>query len=103
MASIRALDVMGAKWANVTPARAAEYTAGVQSPRASWAREAAAAQPAWEAGGQASLAAKAVRQGSSQGRGPGLVARRRGKGCGALRTRGAGGASGLRQGLHPVS
>ena len=63
MAAIRAVDVIGAKWATVTPARAAEYTAGVQSPRASWAREAAAAQPAWEAGVQASIASKSFSKG----------------------------------------
>jgi hypothetical protein len=63
MAAIRAVDVIGAKWANVTPARAAEYTAGVQSPRASWSREAQAAQGSWEAGVQASIAAKSFSKG----------------------------------------
>jgi hypothetical protein len=63
MASIRAIDVIGAKWASVTPARASEYALGVQSPRASWSREAQAAQPAWEAGVQASIATKSFSKG----------------------------------------
>jgi len=40
MAAIRAVDVIGSKWATVTPQRVGEYTAGVQSPRASWSKEA---------------------------------------------------------------
>jgi len=63
MAAIRAVDVIGAKWATVTPQRATEYVSGVQSPRASWSREAQAAQPAWEAGVQASIASKSFSKG----------------------------------------
>jgi hypothetical protein len=63
MAAIRAVDVIGAKWATVTPQRASEYTAGVQSPRASWSKEAQAAQPSWEAGVQASIATKSFSKG----------------------------------------
>ena len=63
MAAIRAVDVIGAKWAEVTPQRASQYTAGVQSPRASWSREAQAAQPSWEAGVTASIATKSFSKG----------------------------------------
>ncbi len=63
MAAIRAVDVIGAKWAEVTPQRASQYTAGVLSPRTSWAREAQAAQASWEAGVQASIASKSFSKG----------------------------------------
>lgn len=63
MAAIRPVDVIGLKWANVTPLRVAEYKDGVSSPRASWAKETQAAQPSWEAGVQASIAAKSFSKG----------------------------------------
>ena len=55
MAAIRAVDVIGRKWAEVTPQRAGEYTTGVQNPRASWMREAVAAAAAWAAGVQSAI------------------------------------------------
>jgi len=63
MAAIRAVDVIARKWAQVTPQRASEYAEGVRSPRSSWSREAAAAQASWEAGVQASIAAKTFSKG----------------------------------------
>lgn len=56
MAEIAGVDVIGAKWARVTPTRTADYEAGVRSPRKDWARTTLAATDAYKAGVQESLA-----------------------------------------------
>lgn len=58
MADIRPVDQIAAKWATVTPQRAADYEFGVQNPRADWQRNTAAAAEAWQTGVQAAIAAK---------------------------------------------
>ena len=63
MAFIRPIDVIGKKWATVTPARAAEYEDGVKNPRADWARETAAAEPSYVAGIQSSISLKSFVKG----------------------------------------
>ena len=50
MTAIRSLDFIAKKWKDVTPGRAAQYKAGVLSPRRSWAASAAAADEARKAG-----------------------------------------------------
>ena len=50
MTAIRSLDFIAKKWKEVTPGRAAQYKAGVLSPRRSWATSAAAADDARKAG-----------------------------------------------------
>jgi hypothetical protein len=63
MADIRPVDVIAAKWANVTPQRSADYEAGVSNPRKDWARQAGNAQDAWAAGVQAAVANKSFGKG----------------------------------------
>lgn len=50
MASIRDIQSIAAKWAEVTPQRAPQYEAGVRDPKADWATNATAANAAWKAG-----------------------------------------------------
>lgn len=50
MAEIAAVDVIGAKWARVTPTRTADYEEGVRNPRKDWSRSTLAATDAWKAG-----------------------------------------------------
>lgn len=57
MAAIPTTDVIAAKWAEVTPQRAAQYTAGVSNPLKDWKSETAAANGAWKAGIAAAVAA----------------------------------------------
>jgi hypothetical protein len=45
------------KWAEVTPGRAAQYSFGVQNPKADWKVNTVAAKPAWEAGIQQAISA----------------------------------------------
>lgn len=57
MAAIRSVDLIAAKWATVTPGRAAQYADGVKNPKADWKINTAAAKPAWESGIQQAIAA----------------------------------------------
>jgi len=63
MAFIRSVDLISDKWATVTPLRAADYAAGVASPRRPWAQATKAAEGAYEAGVQKSIAMKAFGKG----------------------------------------
>jgi len=63
MAAIRPIDVIAKKWAEVTPQRTPSYEEGVRSPRASWQREALAAEPSYVAGVQAAIVAKSYGKG----------------------------------------
>jgi hypothetical protein len=49
MVSIKSLDSITAKWAQVTPERAAYYEAGIKAPAKDWAAGAVAGQGAYEA------------------------------------------------------
>lgn len=57
MADIKSLDKVSTKWSEVTPGRAGEYQAGVQSPRRSWAQSTSDAAENYNAGVQASISA----------------------------------------------
>lgn len=59
MVAIKSVSDIAAKWARVTPGRSADYEAGVRSPRASWSSNAAAAEPAFQAGVQGAIQRKA--------------------------------------------
>ena len=59
MVAIKSVSDIAAKWARVTPGRSADYEAGVRAPRASWATQAAAAEPAFQAGVAAAASRKA--------------------------------------------
>lgn len=48
MAAIRSLISVAEKWGRVTPQRAPEYQAGVENPKADWAKEAIAAKETWK-------------------------------------------------------
>ena len=48
MAAIRSLTSISEKWGRVTPQRAPEYQAGVESPKKDWAKEALAAKETWK-------------------------------------------------------
>ncbi len=50
MAAIASAAAIAAKWARVTPTRAADYQAGIESPRRDWQKNTAAAKGAYEAG-----------------------------------------------------
>jgi len=50
MAAIKPFARIVAKWAEQTPARAAEYEEGIRSPVRDWQANATAAAEAWEAG-----------------------------------------------------
>jgi len=63
MAQIKTVDVIGAKWATVTPQRTGEYESGVKSPRRNWQQETVAAKGAYVAGVQASIASDAFTKG----------------------------------------
>ncbi len=56
MAAIRPLDMIGKKWAEVTPQRAAQYEKGVMNPTKDYARGATEANAAWKAGTTAAIA-----------------------------------------------
>ncbi len=66
MADIRPVDVIAAKWASVTPQRAADYESGVQQPRKDWARQTGAAADAWAAGVQQAIQQKSFSKGVSK-------------------------------------
>lgn len=50
MAEIKSLASIADKWTRVTPARAADYTLGVQNPKRDWGTETGAAAQNWKAG-----------------------------------------------------
>ncbi len=56
MAAIRDLAAIAQKWATVTPQRANEYRAGINSPRVSWAESAVAAADNYAVGVQEAVA-----------------------------------------------
>ena len=56
MANVKSLTDIASKWTRVTPQRQEDYSKGVASPRRSWAEATAAANAAYKAGLQASLA-----------------------------------------------
>lgn len=66
MAFIRSVDVIANKWATVTPMRAADYAAGVASPRRPWCAATKAAEKSYEEGVQKSIARKAFGKGVSK-------------------------------------
>jgi hypothetical protein len=55
VAAIRTVDQIARKWASVTPQRSADYEAGVQDPKSSWASATAAAVEAWKTGVQSAI------------------------------------------------
>ena len=59
MAQIKSVDVIAAKWAEVTPMRSGDYAAGIAAPRRSWAAATKAAESAYKEG-----VAKAVARGA---------------------------------------
>ncbi len=63
MVLIKKLEDIVAKWKEVTPARAPYYEKGVRSPLRDWATNAAAAEPAWEAGVQDAVSNKRFEKG----------------------------------------
>ena len=66
MAFIRSTEVIAEKWASVTPMRAADYAAGVASPRRSWAAATKAAEKSYEDGVTKSISRKAFGKGVSK-------------------------------------
>jgi hypothetical protein len=63
MAAIKSAAASAKKWATVTPMRAAEYEAGVQSPRRAWAQATLAAEDAWRSGIQEAITQKSFSRG----------------------------------------
>jgi len=63
MAFIRSVDQIATKWAEVTPMRAADYAAGIASPRRSWSKATASAESAYEDGVQKAMQRKAFGKG----------------------------------------
>lgn len=63
MPAIKDTAAIAAKWARVTPGRVAEYAAGVQSPRTSWAAATANADGAWKEGTAAAAAKGTFKRG----------------------------------------
>jgi len=63
MPKIRSASDIAAKWATVTPARAAEYAKGVANPKEDWEKQAAAARGAYEEGIKAAMARDAFTKG----------------------------------------
>ncbi len=57
MANVKPLSAITSKWTRVTPQRQQDYADGVNAPRRSWAEATKAANAAYKAGLQASLAA----------------------------------------------
>lgn len=52
MAAIKSTEEIALKWTTVTPGRAPDYQAGVESPRKDWATASAAAEDSWKTGVQ---------------------------------------------------
>lgn len=63
MPPVKDLDRTAEKWARVAQGAQAEYTAGVESPRKSWATQTAAAEPNYEQAVQAAITRKAFGKG----------------------------------------
>ena len=63
MAKIKPLSDIRDKWTQVTPSRAPQYQAGVQSPTADWATNTKAAAPAFEQGITQAIASKSFDKG----------------------------------------
>lgn len=63
MAFIRSVDSISDKWATVTPMRAGDYAAGIESPRRPWAAATKAAESAYEDGVRDSITRKAFGKG----------------------------------------
>lgn len=57
MTDIKSLDKVSTKWSEVTPGRAGEYQAGIQSPRKSWSQATGDAAENYNAGVQESISA----------------------------------------------
>lgn len=55
MAEVKSVDAVAEKWARVTPTRAADYEAGVRSPRKDWQQATVAATDAWKTGVQTAI------------------------------------------------
>lgn len=66
MAFIRSIDGIAEKWATVTPMRAADYAAGIASPRRSWKQATMAAESAYEDGVRESIQRKSFGKGVSK-------------------------------------
>lgn len=66
MAFIRSVDLIANKWAEVTPMRAADYAAGIATPRRSWMQATKAAEKSYEDGVTKSIARKAFGKGVSK-------------------------------------
>ena len=58
MPAIRPASEIAEKWARVTPGRSADYSAGIEKPKKSWAEAAAAAEEAYEGGVQQAISEK---------------------------------------------
>jgi len=65
MANIKPLDRINAKWQRVTAASGAEYEEGVKNPTRDWKTETLAANAAYKAGLQKSIAADSFAKGVS--------------------------------------
>jgi hypothetical protein len=65
MAQIKSLTAIRDKWTQVTPSRAPQFQAGVQSPMADWATNAKAAASAFEQGVTQAIANKSFEKGVS--------------------------------------
>lgn len=63
MAEIRSIDAISKKWAEVTPQRSGDYTAGVTNPRKSWAGSTVNAEGAYEEGVRKAIGRKAFGKG----------------------------------------
>jgi len=63
MVKIKPLDVIAAKYREVTPGRAPYYEAGVRNPREDWASRTSAAEPAWAQGVQEAVSQKRFSKG----------------------------------------
>lgn len=66
MAYIREMEKIAKKWSSVTPQRSPDYAFGVANPRRSWMQATVAAEPAYEAGLQKSIAKKAFGKGAKK-------------------------------------
>lgn len=66
MPAIKNTGDIADKWARVTPQRAADYKAGVQSPRRSWSEGAASASESWAEGVQNAISDNRFEKGVSE-------------------------------------
>jgi hypothetical protein len=63
MPAVKSMDRIVEKWKRVAGAAGAEYTEGIQNPRADWATQTKEAEPRYEAGVQASINRKGFGKG----------------------------------------